>query len=405
MADDRRSRRERFARAVAAPTGPGGTARVPPLDDPDLAAELAVVATLRRHASDALPTRDERERMRRTVLAAAADPGGPPARTGAAVLSLPRARGGVRRRFGVAVAAMLVLLAALSGLSVLLSQGALPGDPLYRVKRTVEAASLGFTFGEQARGMQHLKFAADRVDEIRELTDRARHGAAPPVAAFRTALHGFDADALAGSRALTTAGTSADASALDSLQHWARHEYQQLDSLAGRMPAAAVRGTRLSVTLLSRMIARVGALRQRLGCEAITSGASDELGPLPATGRCAVPEPVVPDATTGPLPGSRRGAVAPLGPVITGARPDGPRTSAASPPASTTAPPQPASPTPGGSVTLPPSPTGGLLPGDQAPDGTQPGTSASSPPTLLVPLPFHLGTLDPILGLPGVRFG
>ncbi len=124
-----------------------------------------------------------------------------PARPGPA-----RAVSGARGRFAVAAVAVLALVGSLTGMSLLLSRDALPGDALYGVKRTAEAASLGLTFGDEGKALKHLEFASARVSEIETLARRYPDRDSAPVGGYLTALTDFDNDAAAGSRQLIAAG-------------------------------------------------------------------------------------------------------------------------------------------------------------------------------------------------------
>src|SRR6476659_5893253 len=64
------------------------------------------------------------------------------------------------RRVAAAVAGF-TLVGATSGLAVA-SQGALPGDPLYGVKRTLEAVHTQLSFGDASRGRTLLDDASGR---------------------------------------------------------------------------------------------------------------------------------------------------------------------------------------------------------------------------------------------------
>lgn len=100
-----------------------------------------------------------------------------------------------RSRFLVALAAAVVLMFALAGMSLLLSRDALPGDTLYGIKRTAEAASLGLTFGDESKALKHLEFANARIGEMETLAQRYMDPADVPAGSYLTALTDFDTDA------------------------------------------------------------------------------------------------------------------------------------------------------------------------------------------------------------------
>ena len=68
--------------------------------------------------------------------------------------------------FGAAAAAALV---ALAGTGTFASQDALPGDPMYGIKRVAESTSYALTFGEKAKARRHLEQAQRRLDEVEGL--------------------------------------------------------------------------------------------------------------------------------------------------------------------------------------------------------------------------------------------
>jgi hypothetical protein len=318
----RHRQRERFARAVD--TRPADV-------DPGLAAELAVVDLLRTAAETTGPDVAARERMRLRILHAQPPP--------AAAVATPL-RSGARGRLAVAMAAALCLVLSLAGMSLLLSRDALPGDALYGMKRTAESASLGLTFGNESKALKRLEFAVARISEMETLVD----GGAAPLGSYLTALTDFDADAAAGARELTTIGANGDERVLTSLD------------------------------LLARMSQRALDLRARTNCSPVTTGTSDDVGPLPATTPCDAAPSTQNSAAPGPPsvlvseplptvpPGQQRSAAPPV-----------PGTPSQDPSILTT----PKLPLPPITSVLPPVPTGGL-------------------PTLSLPLPL------PLPGLPGI---
>ncbi|WP_367134587.1 DUF5667 domain-containing protein [Saccharothrix sp. HUAS TT1] len=357
----RHRQREQFARAVDAHPEPVGDG---PDDFADLADELAVVALLREAAVTSGPDEAARARMRARVLGAVAEP--PP--TG---LDLDRPgrerRSGARARLAVALAAALCLLFSLTGMSLLLSRDALPGDALYGVKRTAETASLGLTFDEESKGQKRLEFAAARVAELETMVDRYRESGGGPLGGYLTALADFDADAAAGSRVLTAVGSNSDRRALEDLRDWATAHAARLTGLRAALPAEAAERAGTSLDLLERIADRASALHGRMNCGTVTSGQVDQVGPLPAEDGCAA-QPVVPnpapESGQPPLPAPTTTAVAPTTtrevPGATSA-PAGVPTSAqptTPPPAPTTTTTSPLLPLP--TLTLPPLPLPGL---------------------------------------------
>ncbi|MEU4740554.1 DUF5667 domain-containing protein [Actinosynnema sp. NPDC023658] len=286
----RHRQREHFARAVDAHPGSA------PVDDEELADELAVVALLRKAAVTTGPDDEARARMRARVLGAAATPP-------ATKLDLPKQerRTGARGRLAVALAAALCLVFSLAGMSLLLSRDALPGDPLYGVKRTAESASLGLTFDERSKGYKRLEFAAARVTELETLVERYPEPEGGPLGGYLTALTDFDADAAAGSRVLTALGSNSDQRALEDLGDWAASHATRLTGLRGLLPGTAADRAGTSLDLVERIAERASALRDRMNCLTVTSGQVDQLGPVPAADGCQE-RPAEPGTSTSATP-------------------------------------------------------------------------------------------------------
>ncbi|MGZ3141987.1 DUF5667 domain-containing protein [Lentzea chajnantorensis] len=350
----RQTEHERFARAVE-----GGPQ---PVGGDSFAEELAVVELLR--GLDVGPDAATRERMRQRVLTA------PPPEKAPVLLSVRRV--GARGRMAVAAAAVLCLLMSLGGMSVLLSRDALPGDPLYGVKRTAEGASLGLTFDDESRALKHLEFAASRVTEMETLADRGADSASQ-----LTALADLDADAVEGARQLTAYGTVADKTVLPSLRDWALDQYEKLGVLRPRLPEDAGNHADTTMWLLASIAQRAHDLAARAACPDVVSGTSDPLGPLPAKDACAA----APTPSTTPS----RSPVAPT--------PSGRPVPSASgqPPVQPTQSAVPGLP----GVSTPPVPSG-------QPDTTPPPTSGK--PGITIPLPLPLPSISLPL-LPGISFG
>lgn len=287
---------------------------------------------------------------------------------------------GARGRFAIASLALLALVGALAGMSVLLSRDALPGDALYGVKRTAEAASLGLTFGDEPKALKHLEFAAARVSEIETLAHRYPNPGDAPVGGYLTALTDFDNDTVAGSRELITLATGSDGRLLGALHDWSTQQAQRLRQVAGRLPGDARNRESASRALLDRVTARADALLARMECYQITSGSFDDIGALPATGPCAKTPSATPSA---PRPSTSAIPDSPTPPP-----PTGPETPSPPIPSSEPTPAVPPVPVPGATVSIP-APT-------QRPTG--PTTTAPTAPPLI--------ELPPLLpGLPGLGVG
>src|SRR5262249_51214141 len=88
----------------------------------------------------------------------------------------PRRRPGRTARAGSPRLAFLAGLAAalvlVSGLTLLASNRALPGDTLYAVKRSGEQVELALVHNPQERGLRGLSFAQTRLTEVGQLIAR-----------------------------------------------------------------------------------------------------------------------------------------------------------------------------------------------------------------------------------------
>jgi hypothetical protein len=276
-------------------------------------------------------------------------------------------------------------------MTLLLSRHALPGDPLYGVRRAGESASLGLTSGDDAKGRKHLEFAADRIGDIESLAAKYPDKADSPVGDYLTALADFDSDARAGTIDLTDYATNHGDGVLGTLTTWAEQQAARIKTVEPRLPQAASTKAAASVVLLDRIVRRAAALAARNSCYTITSGDTDDLGVLPATGRCDEP----PGAPTPPSPavgGTADTTTAPNAPAPNpkeGTNPNGQAPVA-----------------PQATDTFPQLPVVTIGPG--GPSGTQvpPTSGGSAPGTITVPLPLPGVTVPPLLpGLPGIQVG
>ncbi|HKR50903.1 MAG TPA: DUF5667 domain-containing protein [Pseudonocardiaceae bacterium] len=306
---------ELFAHAVEHAVDAG----IRDVSDRVLHRELAVVAVLRQVGARAEatvgPDPAERERMRQRIMAefsSVVHDGTSPllplssSRKARRTWTTSRNRRWIpdetRGRLAVAAAAALCLLMSLSGMSVLLSRDALPGDALYTFKRSAESAELGLTFGDQPKALKHLEFASARVDEIEMMAEHSQDAGSWSVAQekFLRALDDFDADASAGARILTALASQGQTDMLSALGGWANQQETRLETIQTALPLPA--STRLDSTLglLDRVVDRASALDHRSECTTVTSGSRDDLGLLPARDACI--RPVDGTSSTIPLP-------------------------------------------------------------------------------------------------------
>ncbi|MBM7770489.1 hypothetical protein JOD54_000693 [Actinokineospora baliensis] len=298
----------------------------------------------------------------------------------------PSLRGSTRARFTVAAVAVLALVFSLAGMSLLLARDALPGDPLYGVKRTGEAAALGLTFGEEEKAFKHLEFATARVTEIETLALRYANPDDAPTSGYLAALGDFDNDAISGSRALTAVATGGDGSQLATLRAWADQQGARLAALRPKLPSETDSRLSASLAVLDRVEGRAAALLARMVCYQVTSGDLDEIGALPATAACEV-RPDAPRILS--TPSSQAGNTPSPGSTGT-PQPTSPQPGQ---PSVTTTPSAPRSSSPPPLVDLPP------IIGSPSPG---PGTSTPVVPGVSVPLPLPLPPIEVPQLLPGI---
>jgi hypothetical protein len=266
--------------------------------------ELAVVAALRQAGATIGPNPVERDRMHQRVMAefsSVVHEGNSPVLPLRAVRHRRWIPDETRGRVVVAAAAALCLVMSLSGMSVLLSRDALPGDALYTFKRTAESAELGLTFGDQPKALKHLEFASARVDEIELMADQAHaeHNWSTGQGKFLRALDDFDSDATAGARLLTGLALGGQPSSLAALRGWAEQQKTRLAALRAALPLSISARLDSTLGLLDRVVARASALSHRSNCVTITSGTRDDLGLLPARDAC---KPIPVDGTSSAVP-------------------------------------------------------------------------------------------------------
>ena len=114
---------------------------------------------------------DLRERL---MLAAATEltpvPASARERDDVARLTIKPVRTRRERRVGIALGAVAILGATTS--MAVASQGAIPGDALYPVKRAIENTQAGFSVGDDSKGETVLGNASTRLDEVGKLTKK-----------------------------------------------------------------------------------------------------------------------------------------------------------------------------------------------------------------------------------------
>jgi hypothetical protein len=238
-----------------------------------------------------------------------------------------------RRAKGAVLVGLAAGTLALSGVSAI-SGDALPGDPLYGVKRSTENARLALAGSDASKGELYLQFARNRLHEARS-TGVARPGG----------LDEMDSETRDGVRLLLTDAVGRhDSTALDAIDGFVAAQRAELVRFGGNDRVLR------SVALLNRIAARSATVRASLRCPPTAAAPTatertDDLGPLvPTCPPGAAPNPAHPTGGTGPgpapLPNSPPGDGAPttdVGTASTSPSPAGPFSSL-SPPSPSTSP-------------------------------------------------------------------
>lgn len=273
-----RRRAERFAQLLDEASG-GRRHHLRTSDDDELAALLAIPREL---AATPAPELDPEFRVGlRAMLVATAEREGigataapPPAPAPRPAPSLRGSRARTAIIAGVAVGAV-----ALTGMSTA-SENAVPGDPLYGLKRSTERAQLALASSDVGRGQLYLDFARSRLQEARLLASD-----------IDRMLDDMDRDTSHGVRLLASAAANRnDLAALDAVEAFVAEQQAALRELADEVGRADRARVDQSLALLEAISQRVRDLRLSLerSCPSITS--IDSLGPVP--GNCvALPTP------------------------------------------------------------------------------------------------------------------
>ena len=138
------------------------------------------------------------------------------------------------RRVGIALGAV-ALLGASTSMAVA-SQGAIPGDALYPLKRAIENTQTGFTVGDDAKGETILGNASGRLAEVGELTRRAN----PDPALVTQTLNTFaDQATEAGDLLLTDYEQHGNEASIRELQQFTSQSVEDLGGLEAVVPDTA----------------------------------------------------------------------------------------------------------------------------------------------------------------------
>jgi len=285
-----RRRAERFAQLLDEASGGRRQHLRSPLDD-----ELAELVALRHELVSRGPGPDIDQEFRtglRAMLVATAEREGigrtaqpepdPPAprrsrravpptgQAPAPASPTPRPARGPRARIAV-LAGVAVGAVAFTGMSTA-SEGAVPGDPLYGVKRSTERAQLALASSDVGRGQLYLDFARTRLAEAHALASD-----------LDRVLDDMDRDTRHGVQLLTAAAVNRqDPTALEVVDAFTTSQRDALAELAGHVTGADRNRLTSSLGLLDAIEDRTGELRQSLQeCAAPSATSIDSLGPVP----------------------------------------------------------------------------------------------------------------------------
>ncbi|MCW2503107.1 MAG: hypothetical protein JWO79_1391 [Actinomycetia bacterium] len=284
-----RRKAERFAAQLDGRNSPSGAGSSAPL--------LDLSARLRAIEVDASVDPLYRDRLRTRLLAVASvqgvggESGARPSR--AERHQHAQATNRVPRRIAVA-ASTVTAIVALSGISMA-SGGANPGDTLYSVKRSREAAQLALARSDTSRGQLLLEFARNRLVEAITVRNDA--------AELDRALGSMDANTKAGMAELGQAALdNAETAPLDIVDDFVATQRRQLIAgLIAPLPEDRHARPLASLNLIEAVRIRSAKLRPSVVCNGQFAGAAkhDSLGIQPRP--CAKATREVPG--TSPVPG------------------------------------------------------------------------------------------------------
>jgi hypothetical protein len=178
------------------------------------------------------------------------------------------------KRTRLAIVAGAVGALTLTGVLLIASGSAKPGDGLYPLKRSTERAQLALAGSDQSRAKLYLDFARTRLGEA--------HAVRTDAQGFGGALVAMDTNTADGARLLTiSAVTQKDPATLDALDRFVADQRFRIVQLTGLVGAASQVKVDTSLALLDAIAARSQLLRTALACGVGTMGLSDALGPLP----------------------------------------------------------------------------------------------------------------------------
>jgi len=198
-------------------------------------AELATFATRLSETPAVAPRAAFSADLRERLMAAAATELTPAAEVNdrLTVRSNPATRRRHERRLTVGIASIAIVGASAG--TALASQGALPGEPLYPVKRAIENVRTGFTPGDSGKGSALLSDADNRLSEVSKLS----HGS-DNSSQITATLDAFAEQAKkASDLLLTNYQQNNDPASIQKLQQFTSDSIDQLTALEPLLPDSA----------------------------------------------------------------------------------------------------------------------------------------------------------------------
>jgi len=200
---------------------------------------------------------------------------GPPTREFAAVRRRGRFAVRVRARVAVLVGLAVGTL-AVSGISAA-SSSALPGDPLYGLKRSTENAQIALTGSDVGKGKLYLELAGVRLAEAQAVLGNSTE--------FTSALHDMDSQTKSGVALLLGEALSHnDATSLGVVDDFVTSQLTELHRLKVDLAGTNRDRELQSEIVLEAVGVRAQSVRLALGCGLTASTGHDQFGPQPA--RC-----------------------------------------------------------------------------------------------------------------------
>lgn len=149
-------------------------------------------------------------------------------------LTVRPSRGGRERRVGLALGTLAIMGATTS--MAVASQGAIPGDTLYPLKRAIENTETGISRGDDAKGESMLGNASGRLDEVGALSRTDK----PDAELIAQTLSTFsDQAAQAGDHLLSDYAAHGNAASIEELHAFTQTSVGTLGDLEATVPPGA----------------------------------------------------------------------------------------------------------------------------------------------------------------------